>query len=354
MRRQDTGDPELGALTLLIQLFGREPIEALSAAGFNDNESIAQAGPERLSEAASVPLTLARRIVAVAVEAREVAAAEAREVADAGAAAVEIDAPARTTTADTDDETPSVGDEGQRGETRHVRRPLRRPHSRLVDPAAPATPRPADEEGGRGSSGADEARRRTPPLDPDPFIDEAGLVSWMGFAGQHGAAVPFSVADTILDTAPRPAASAAKPPARAAEPAPAPAAAAAPARAPSSEPAGPRKAAPVLPPAAQPAEPKAPAAPRQPAAAPGHTPPSSRQPSAVPRQPPTLPRQTPAVPRQAPARPTPAADGSFWSFGALPMPQTRPDPAADPKHQEKERPTRPRPAGPRRRSHDGH
>ena len=79
MRGQDAGDTEVRALTLLIQLFGREAIEALSAAGFRDNETIARAGPERLSEAAGIPLALARRIAAVAVEAHEVTAINARE-----------------------------------------------------------------------------------------------------------------------------------------------------------------------------------------------------------------------------------------------------------------------------------
>ncbi|HEU4403521.1 MAG TPA: hypothetical protein VFT43_15595 [Candidatus Polarisedimenticolia bacterium] len=156
MSAEDSGDREARALTLLIQLFGREAIDRLSLAGFADNEAIAQAGPERLAEEGGIPVSLARRIVAVAAEAQEDSAPPAR--------------PAR-------------------------RAPGRKAASGAWETGS-APPRPADGRSARS---------------PDPFVDDAGLVSWMGFAahrGARGGGLMVSVSDSILETpSPEPASS---------------------------------------------------------------------------------------------------------------------------------------------------
>jgi len=53
---------------LLIQLFGREVVEKLAEAGFESCARIAGAGVDRLAEKSGISETLARRIIAVAME----------------------------------------------------------------------------------------------------------------------------------------------------------------------------------------------------------------------------------------------------------------------------------------------
>ena len=69
------------SLTLLIQLFGREVMDRLAAAGYETGRSIVRAGADRLAQDGDIALPLARRIVAVATEseasAEEDASAEA-------------------------------------------------------------------------------------------------------------------------------------------------------------------------------------------------------------------------------------------------------------------------------------
>jgi hypothetical protein len=160
---------------VLVQLFGREVIDRLALAGFDSAEAIASAEPERLADESGIPLALARRIIAVAAEERgEPAFGE--EPAPAGPAPAE----------------------------RHVRRPFRRPqHSSLTRPDPDEDG--AEEEGAKAAAAPKPAAEdEEPVIDPDPFVDDAGLVSWMGFATRHGAspAAPFTVADAILDPGP--------------------------------------------------------------------------------------------------------------------------------------------------------
>jgi hypothetical protein len=326
------------ALTLLIQLFGREAIDALSAAGFRDNETIARAGPERLSEAAGIPVALARRIAAVAVEAHEVTAINARE---------------GLVTAEPRLAEDKRGESGAEPPERHVRRPLRRPHSRLVDP--PTAPAPRRARSAAKERGRERAARPEPPAaDADPFIDEVGLVSWMGFAGKGGGSVPFSVADSILETAEETAPISPGPPPIMPGPPPVPPeTATAPPPAATSAP-DPRPVAPDARPATtaaatQAPEPaRAPAPASQPPPAPPSAPAGSQHTPAA-TQAPAGPRHTPAAApaRQAPLQGSDGAGGSFWSFGTLLQPPGRPerdDPARPSKGQ----------ATPRRRTHDGH
>ncbi len=219
------GDRAMRALTLLIQLFGRETIDRLSVAGFTTNETIAEAGPDRLTREAEIPPPLARRIVAVASEARETDTAADHEAPAPATPAREIPA----------QDTPVP--------IRHTRRPLRRPASALAaratdapgapatsqDPAAPRTEVPSEAPRERAArprrrpAKPEETPRRSPAVGHAPFVDDVGLVSWMGFASKAGSGrgMAFPVADEILDPVPRAIAEAlAEAPAEAPTPAP--------------------------------------------------------------------------------------------------------------------------------------
>jgi hypothetical protein len=142
-------------MRFLVQLFGQDVVDRLSSAGYDNGLAIAQAGPERLSSEASVPLPLARRIVAVAME-------EAEGIEEI-ATPIEPPAPKK--------------------------------------PARPARPRRTAKNPAPKSDAAAKGTAGEGGDDSDPFVDEAGLVSWMGFSSRHGAggASTFSVADGILD-----------------------------------------------------------------------------------------------------------------------------------------------------------
>ena len=57
-------------LTLLVQLFGREVLDRLARAGFEDEVAIALAGADRLASESGISLSVAQRIVAVVEETR--------------------------------------------------------------------------------------------------------------------------------------------------------------------------------------------------------------------------------------------------------------------------------------------
>lgn len=169
---------------LLVQLFGREPIDRLAAAGYATAESITAAGPERLAEEGGIPIALARRIIAVAAEEQ----GEPDPATDAG----EANASGKP-----------AGDE-KPAEERHVRRPFRRPQSDLA----------SRERGPRKQAGkaGTKVKQKPPPadespIDANPFVDDVGLVAWMGFAANRGAGPGggWSVSDAILQSpAPEP------------------------------------------------------------------------------------------------------------------------------------------------------
>src|SRR3989442_606190 len=58
------------SLTLLVQLFGREVLDCLARAGFDDEVAIARAGANRLASESGISLAVAQRIVAVVEETR--------------------------------------------------------------------------------------------------------------------------------------------------------------------------------------------------------------------------------------------------------------------------------------------
>ena len=167
-----------GALTLLVQLFGREILDRLARAGFNDVAAISLAGPERLAIESGISASQAQRIVAVLAEMLSPSLA-----------------PVASTEAGSAD--PAVN---PRRRKNHPRR------SAVKAPAktSEAPPRPGGEDL------------------VDPFVDDAALVAWMGFSSiTPSGRTAFSVADGILDPVRRE--SAAQEDARRIAPGPAPA-----------------------------------------------------------------------------------------------------------------------------------
>jgi hypothetical protein len=135
-------------LTLLIQLFGREVLDRLARAGYDDESAIAAAGPDRLASTSGVSLPLAQRIVAVVQEARGPSTE-----------------PSRT-----------------------PREPRRR--KALSTRTAPKRPEPRVET----------VTAKADPDEVDPFVDDVALVAWMGFSSKAPVGrLSFSVADRILD-----------------------------------------------------------------------------------------------------------------------------------------------------------
>lgn len=219
------------SLTLLIQLFGRDIMDRLAAAGFDTARAIMRAGADRVAGHGGIELPLARRIVAVATEseasAEEDASAEAALIPDAaprtagrapaaatrGAAGRRGGAAAAPVRASGDAGTGA--DQPADGGV-HVRRPLRRPSS----PLATGRPPVAEDTELEGTIAAasdampETAEEPSPgrraaesPLDAHPFVDDVGLIAWMGLKARDGSGgASFGVADGILDRPRRPAA----------------------------------------------------------------------------------------------------------------------------------------------------
>jgi hypothetical protein len=126
-------------LTLLVQLFGREVLDRLARAGYDDESAIATAGPDLLASTSGVSLALAQRIVTVVQEAR-----------------------------------------GPATEPSPAPRAARRRKGTQAPAASKGPERRVDET--------------------DPFVDDVALVTWMGFTSKTSSArLSFSVADRILD-----------------------------------------------------------------------------------------------------------------------------------------------------------
>jgi len=143
-----------GPLTLLVQLFGRDLLDRLARAGFDDAAAIASAGPERLAIDSGISSSQARRIIAVVEELLGPSVAP-------------------LTSREKEPVTPAAHPKRRRPQPR-------RPVAKAPEPEA--EPRPA---------GADPG---------DPFVDDVALVAWMGFSSNTTSGrTPFSVADGILD-----------------------------------------------------------------------------------------------------------------------------------------------------------
>ncbi len=214
---------------LLVQLFGRDVTDRLALAGYEDTAAVARVSAEELAEDSGIGTALARRIIAVAVEAdragvragaeadddafqdlatppappagpdpapditggraREVAPGRPEEIPDAGPHDTQQ---ARPPDPAVDSPAPPAPAE------RHVRRPFRRPQSALASPPEPPPPGPPAGDGAIASVVLD---------DRPPFIDNAGLISSLGLASRKGPprGVRIAVAEEILDAAPSPA-----------------------------------------------------------------------------------------------------------------------------------------------------
>ena len=145
-----------GVLTLLVQLFGREVLDRLARAGFEDDAAIALAGADRLAVESGISPSVAQRIAAVVEEIRGPSPG-----------------PMSAT-----DEPPG----GAPREPRRRKAPVRNPASKTETKRPESSARPA---------GKDR---------DDPFVDDVALVAWMGFSSKTPSGrLPFSVADEILD-----------------------------------------------------------------------------------------------------------------------------------------------------------
>jgi hypothetical protein len=144
-----------GVLTLLVQLFGREVLDRLARAGFEDEASISLAGADRLAAESGISPSVAQRIAAVVDEIRR---------------------PSRRPAQATDE---PAG--GPPREPRHRKAPARHAASKTEIKRAESAARPA---------GKDR---------DDPFVDDVALVAWMGFSSKNPSGrLSFSVADEIL------------------------------------------------------------------------------------------------------------------------------------------------------------
>lgn len=158
--------PDKRALTLLVQLFGRDVLDRLASAGFDGAAAIARAGADRLAAEGGIPLAVAQRLAAVAEETRGPAPGLRKE--------------------------PRPGKAG----------PRKRAGPKT--PADPAEASPAKASSAEAPS-AEVPPAEVPPAraraeDGAPFVDDVALVSWMGFSAHHpGGGPAFSVSDAILD-----------------------------------------------------------------------------------------------------------------------------------------------------------
>lgn len=186
---------------LLIQLFGREVIETLAGAGFESCASIADAGVERLAEESGITPILARRIIAVAME-------EPREADDPSEAAIEPE-PAAAIEIAVEPEAPvksktAAAPRATSASKSARKRPAASREQERRRPAVVARPTGAAANAGAKAKAATEPKIEMKPPEPDPFVDEVGLVRWMGLAGMGGGGLDRSitVADEILDSYP--------------------------------------------------------------------------------------------------------------------------------------------------------
>jgi len=177
---------------IFIQLFGRDVIDRLEEAGIESDDAVAGLGAEKLSSQAGIEPEVARRVVALAVElcassrparARRGGASRSRS-RKAGARKKR---PADETTAPADPIAPSERAAAPAG---------------LADIASPFDP---------ADPAADDEIPEMPALqesqgDFDAFVDEAGLIAWMGFASRIGpeGSLRSSVAEGILEPAAHP------------------------------------------------------------------------------------------------------------------------------------------------------
>jgi hypothetical protein len=166
---------------LLVQLFGREVVDRLEKAGLSTDEAVGRLGPEALCERAAIPPEVARRVIALASELsapRTARPAKARPRAGRTRAGVQGGRPQLPAQAD--------------------------PIALSGRAAAPADPAVADEEPPTRDAPEAAALQHAQEQTIDAFVDEAGLIAWMGLAARAGteASLIASVAEGILEPPP--------------------------------------------------------------------------------------------------------------------------------------------------------
>lgn len=172
---------------LLIQLFGRDVVDHLEDAGLDSEQAIARLGAEDLGVRADLTPDIARRVVALAVELSGTSGAP----------------------------------RARRGASTTARKAKPAPRTKRKSRAKPAPAQP-DAPLDRAAAPVERSAAPSDPVDSDPdeedpappvlqqtahedftFVDEAGLIAWMGFASRTGAegSLRSSVADGILEPA---------------------------------------------------------------------------------------------------------------------------------------------------------
>lgn len=178
---------------LLVQLFGRDVVDRLEKAGLATDDAVAELAPEELSTRADIAPDVAGRVAALAVE----LCASSR--------------PARPRRGGASKPRSTKAGARQRRRTSARRTPAEpvAPSERAAAPSDPVAPSErAAAPSGPVDPQADEENTEIPvvqqtPGEIDAFVDEAGLIAWMGFAARSGpdGALLSSVADGILGPA---------------------------------------------------------------------------------------------------------------------------------------------------------
>jgi hypothetical protein len=172
---------------LLVQLFGRDVVDRLENAGLTTDDAVARLDAAELSTRAGIAPDIARRVVALAAE---------------SSAPRRTSRPRRSAAAK-----PRSPKAGGRRKRRTSDKPAPAapvvPSERAAAPVKPADPVES------ADPAADEEGAEIPVLQQsageiDAFVDEAGLIAWMGFAARTGpeGSLVSSVADGILEPDP--------------------------------------------------------------------------------------------------------------------------------------------------------
>ena len=173
---------------LLVQLFGREVVDRLEKAGLATDDAVARISPEELGTRAGISPNLAQRVIALAME---VCGSSAPPPAPRGGVTRPRSTKSRARGKQRKSEQPSPSE------------PVA-PFERAAAPAGPAD-RPADQDADRPADeeSVDEPALQHSEQEIDAFVDEAGLIAWMGFAARTGprGSLLSSVADDILEPA---------------------------------------------------------------------------------------------------------------------------------------------------------
>lgn len=188
---------------LFTQLFGREVVDRLDRAGFESNADIADAGEDAVSVRAGLDELTSQRIVALASETCEPGPAIEQFVAETLEEQADEPLPAGSESAPNqiiEPEFEPLAADSVLAQPDYDQ-PITAAGAREDEPVA-ATPKP--------DSGMREIAPAEAPATPEaePFVDDSGLISWMGFAARRSpeGTLVSPLADLILEpesTSPR-------------------------------------------------------------------------------------------------------------------------------------------------------